>query len=46
MDMEKLFEKLISDENIKNIPLNHVIAVFYALFKEIESGECYYEVEI
>ena len=43
MDMKKLFEKLIADENIQKIPLNYVLEVFYAVINAINSGECYYE---
>ena len=42
MDTEKLWNKLIEDENIKNIPLKDVLKVVIAVFEAINSGECYY----
>lgn len=43
MDMKKLFKKLLETEDIKNIPLEHVIKVFAAIFEIINSGECFFE---
>ena len=41
--MKKLFEKLLENENIKNIPLKDVIKVVIAVFETINSGECFFE---
>ena len=43
MDMRKLCKKLFEHEDIKNIPLEHVIKVVAVIFEIINSGECYYE---
>jgi len=42
MNTEKLWHKLMENENIKNIPLKDVIKVVIAVFEVINSGECYY----
>ena len=43
MDIGKLFDAIIENENIKNIPLNHIFAVFYAIISAINEGKCYYD---
>lgn len=43
MDMKKLCKKLLENEDIKNIPLEHVIKVLAVIFDIINSGECFYE---
>lgn len=43
MDVEKLCDKLIEDETLKDIPLTHVLRVVLSVFDLINSGECYYE---
>ena len=45
MNTEKLWDKLMEDENIKNIPLKDVIKVVIAVFEVINSGECFYPYE-
>ena len=45
MDTEKLWNKLMENENIKKIPLKDVIKVVIAVFEVINSGECYYTYE-
>ena len=45
MDMKKLFNKIISDESIKDIPVMHVLRVVRIVFELINSGEFYFENE-
>lgn len=45
MDMQKICEKLIGDETIKDIPLAFVFRVALSIFSIIESGECFYHDE-
>ena len=45
MDMNKFCDKLIEDENLKDIPLTFVFRVVLSVFSLIESGECFYENE-
>ena len=45
MDMNKICEKLISDETIKDIPLAYVFRIAFSIFTLIESGECFYHDE-
>lgn len=45
MDIEKLFNKLIEDENIKDIPVMYLLRVATVVFELINSGEFYYENE-
>lgn len=41
--MKKLFKRLLENEDIKNIPLEHVIRVAIAIFEIINSGDCFFE---
>ena len=45
MDMEKLYDKLMQCEEIKDIPFIYIFRVVVAVFKIINSGECFYERE-
>lgn len=45
MNTEKLWKKLLENEDIKKIPLKEVIKVVIAVFEVINSGECFYENE-
>jgi len=40
--MEKLYDKLMASEEIKDIPFKYVFRVAVCLFKIINSGDCYY----
>lgn len=42
MDIKKLFEKVMSNEEMKGIPLIYVYLVFNAVIDAINSGECFY----
>ena len=43
MDMEKLFDELVKDESIKDIPVMYVLRVVNAVFELINSGKFYFE---
>ena len=43
MDMEKLFNELVKDESIKDIPVMHILRVVTVVFELIDSGEFYFE---
>jgi len=45
MDIDKLLEKVTSDEGIKGIPLIDIFRVIYSVLEAIGSGECFYEDE-
>ena len=45
MDMEKLFNELVKDESIKDIPVMHVIQIITVIFELINSGDFYFENE-
>lgn len=45
MDVNKLFHKVIEDEEIKGIPLLYVFAVINSVIEAINSGECFYQTE-
>ena len=42
MDMRKFCDKLLDDDNIKDIPLSIVFRVVFSIFAIIDSGECFY----
>ena len=46
MDIDKLFHKVISSEEISNVPLLFIIIVFNTVLDAIGSGECFYKTEI
>ena len=43
MNMEKLYDKLIEDESIKDIPIDFIYRVVVCVFQIINSGECFYK---
>lgn len=43
MDMRKLCDELMKDEDIKDIPLTFVFRVVFSVFKLINSGKCAYK---
>lgn len=43
MDMEKLYDRLLNDETISDIPIELVIRVVLSVFEIIGSGECFYK---
>lgn len=45
MDITKLYEKVIQDEDLHDIPLLHILAVLIAVVEAIGDGDCFYENE-
>jgi hypothetical protein len=45
MDIIKLYEKIIQDEDLHGIPLLHIMAVLIAVVDAIGDGDCFYENE-
>lgn len=46
MNMEKFFDKLITREEIQDVPIESICKVVVCVFEIINSGECFYETEI
>lgn len=42
MDIEKLFEKVINNEEMQSVPLKYIFKVFICVLDAISSGECFY----
>ena len=42
MDVLSLFEKVLQDEEVRDIPLMYVITVVCAVVDAISTGECFY----
>ena len=45
MDIIKLFEKVLEDEDVKDIPLLYVFVVVCSVVDAIGSGECFYQTD-
>lgn len=45
MDIDKLFNMVVLNEDIKDIPLLHIILVFNCVLDVISTGECFYRLE-
>jgi len=45
MDITKLYEKLIQNEDLHGIPQLHILAVLIAVVEAIGDGDCFYENE-
>lgn len=45
MDIDKLCKRVMSFEEIKDVPIIFVYKVIVCVFKAIESGECFYDTE-
>jgi hypothetical protein len=45
MDIKKLYEKVIQDKDVHDIPLLHILRVLNVVLDVIGSGECFYENE-
>jgi len=45
MDIKKLYEKVIQDKEVHDIPLIHIITVLNVVLEVIGTGECFYENE-
>lgn len=46
MDVNKLFEKVMSYDEISKVPIIFVFKVLFCVLDAIGSGECFYETEI
>lgn len=46
MDINKLFTKVITDNEVKDIPIIYIMAVFNSVMDAIGSGECFYRDDI
>lgn len=46
MDIFKLYEKVLSYDKVKHIPMMYVYTVICCVIDAISSGECFYETEI
>ena len=45
MDIKKLYEKVIQNPEVHNIPLVHILTVLNVVIETIGEGECFYENE-
>ena len=45
MDINKLFQKVMSNSEIGKIPIIYVFIVMNCVIEAISSGECFYETE-
>jgi hypothetical protein len=45
MDIVKLCEKVLQDEDVKDIPILYVYTIVYSVINAISSGECFYKTE-
>lgn len=45
MDLTKLCEKVMSFEELNDIPDLHIYTVIFCVIEAISSGECFYETE-
>ena len=45
MDIVKLCDKLFDDEELKDIPIEHIFRVAYEVLVIIAEGECFYKVD-
>jgi len=46
MDINKLFEKVMSNEEIAKVPIFYTFLIMNCIIEAISSGECFYETEI
>ena len=45
MDVLSLFEKVIEDEEVKDIPLMYIFRVVCCVVDAISTGECFYDTD-
>ena len=45
MDIRKLYEKVIQNPEVHDIPLVHILTVLNVIIETIGDGECFYENE-
>ena len=42
MDVLKLYDKLMSDKDLRDIPIDYIFRVTLAIFTLIAEGDCFY----
>ena len=45
MDLKKLFDKVLENEDVQDIPLIFVFAILNSVIEAISSGECFLSTE-
>ena len=45
MDIMKLCEKVLANEEAKDIPVIYIFTIIICVIEAIESGECFYNTE-
>ena len=45
MDIKKLYEKVIQNPEVHDIPLVHILTILNVVLETIGEGECFYENE-
>ena len=45
MDIDKVFKKVMSCEDVQDIPITYIFAIISCVFEAISSGECFYNTE-
>ena len=45
MDIVELCDKLFDDEDLRDIPLEYIFRVAYAVLVIIAEGECFYRID-
>lgn len=45
MDLEKLYQKVLNSDDVKEIPIIYVYKIIFTIIDAISSGECFYENE-
>ena len=46
MDTDKLYQKIMNDEELKDIPIIFITKVICAVLRIINDGDCFYETEV
>lgn len=45
MDVLKLYEKVLMNDDVKGIPIDYIYIIVMAVIEAISSGECFYKTE-
>lgn len=45
MDVISLFEKVLEDEEVKDIPIMYVFTIVCSVVEAISTGECFYNTD-
>ena len=45
MDIDKLFKRVVTSDEVKDVPIIYIMAVFHCVIEAISSGECFYKTE-